>query len=97
VIDQGHGIPRTARDSVFEPFQHLTDHGTGVGLGLAIARGFIDAIGGELAIEDTPGGGVTMVIALPAATPAGEADQVDLDADRSPEVDPVGSDGGSNR
>ena len=39
--------------------------GRGVGLGLAIARGFVEAMGGELAIEDTPGGGTTMVVGLP--------------------------------
>jgi two-component system sensor histidine kinase KdpD len=54
---------------VFQPFQRLADHGTGVGLGLAIARGFIDATGGELTIEDTPGGGVTMVVSLPTELP----------------------------
>jgi two-component system sensor histidine kinase KdpD len=75
-----------ARDAVFEPFQRVTDHGAGMGLGLAIARGFVDAIGGELTIEDTPGGGVTMVIALPVA-----AGQV------GPEADPVASEGSSNR
>ena len=67
VIDQGRGIPVPDRQWVFQPFQRLVDHGTGVGLGLAIARGFVDAIGGELAVEDTPGGGVTMVISLPVA------------------------------
>jgi two-component system, OmpR family, sensor histidine kinase KdpD len=49
---------------VFRPFQRLVDHGTGVGLGLAIARGFTEAMGGELSIEDTPGGGTTMVVTL---------------------------------
>ena len=58
---------------MFQPFQRLVDHradGAGVGLGLAIARGFVEAMGGELAIEDTPGGGTTMVVSLPAATTA---------------------------
>ncbi|MGQ0616298.1 MAG: DUF4118 domain-containing protein [Acidimicrobiia bacterium] len=64
VVDQGPGIPMGDRDAVFQPFQRLVDHGTGVGLGLAIARGFIGAMGGELVIEDTPGGGVTMVVSL---------------------------------
>jgi two-component system sensor histidine kinase KdpD len=67
IIDQGPGIPRQNRDLVFQPFQRLVDHGSGVGLGLAIARGFIDAMGGELILEDTPGGGVTMVVSLPEA------------------------------
>ena len=58
---------RSATD-VFQPFQRLGDrsNGTGVGLGLAVARGFVEAMGGELAVEDTPGGGVTMVISLEA-------------------------------
>jgi two-component system sensor histidine kinase KdpD len=71
IIDHGPGIPRNARERVFQPFQRLVDHGTGVGLGLAIARGFVDAMGGELALEDTPGGGVTMVVSLPEASRAG--------------------------
>jgi two-component system sensor histidine kinase KdpD len=67
VIDSGRGIPVADRDRVFQPFQRLDDnraHG-GVGLGLAVAHGFIEAIGGELTVEDTPGGGTTMVITLP--------------------------------
>jgi len=67
VIDQGPGIPREERERVFQPFQRLVDHGTGVGLGLAIARGFVEAMGGDLTLEDTPGGGITMVVSLPEA------------------------------
>ena len=52
------------RERVFEPFQRTTDHGTGVGLGLAITRGFLDAMGAEITLEDTPGGGLTAVIRL---------------------------------
>jgi two-component system, OmpR family, sensor histidine kinase KdpD len=71
VVDRGPGIDPKAREEVFRPFQRLVDHGTGVGLGLAIARGFTEAMGGELSIEDTPGGGTTMVGTLPqAAEPA---------------------------
>ena len=68
VIDHGPGIPMDQRERVFQPFQRLGDNpsnGTGVGLGLAVARGFVEAMGGELAVEDTPGGGVTMVLSLP--------------------------------
>jgi two-component system, OmpR family, sensor histidine kinase KdpD len=70
VVDKGSGIPVAQRDRVFEPFQRLGDtpSNTGVGLGLAVAKGFVDAVGGELTLEDTPGGGVTMVMALPIAT-----------------------------
>jgi two-component system sensor histidine kinase KdpD len=69
VVDRGPGIPEPDRERVFLPFQRLGDRGntTGVGLGLAVARGFVEVMGGELTIEDTPGGGVTMVISLPVA------------------------------
>jgi two-component system sensor histidine kinase KdpD len=71
VIDQGPGIPREEREKVFEPFQRLGDGGsdrpTGVGLGLAVAKGFTEAMGGELTLEDTPGGGATFVFSLPRA------------------------------
>ena len=67
VIDHGPGIRSADRGRVFEPFQRVVDHGgdgSGVGLGLAIARGFVEAMGGEVTIEDTPGGGTTMVLSL---------------------------------
>jgi two-component system sensor histidine kinase KdpD len=69
VVDRGPGIPEPERERVFLPFQRLGDRGnsTGVGLGLAVARGFVEVMGGELTIEDTPGGGVTMVVSLPVA------------------------------
>lgn len=70
VIDRGPGIPANAQEKAFEPFQRLHDHASseeaGVGLGLAIARGFTQAMSGELALEDTPGGGLTMVVQIPA-------------------------------
>ncbi|MDH6182157.1 two-component system sensor histidine kinase KdpD [Microbacteriaceae bacterium SG_E_30_P1] len=69
VIDTGPGIPPERRDDVFMPFQRLgdTDNTAGVGLGLALAKGFVEAMDGTLAAEETPGGGLTMVIELPAA------------------------------
>jgi two-component system sensor histidine kinase KdpD len=67
IIDHGSGIPHADRSRLFEPFQRLGDTGHGVGLGLAVARGFIEAMGGEVRVEDTPGGGVTMVVAMPEA------------------------------
>ncbi|HEU4347870.1 MAG TPA: ATP-binding protein [Actinoplanes sp.] len=68
VVDHGPGIPADDRDRVFSPFQRLNDHaGTGLGLGLAIARGFTEAQGGTLTPADTPDGGVTMIIDLPVA------------------------------
>ncbi|MEV4003889.1 ATP-binding protein [Actinomadura sp. NPDC049753] len=66
VIDRGPGIPASERDAVFAPFQRLDDRGdgTGVGLGLALARGMTEAMGGTLLPEETPGGGLTMVVTL---------------------------------
>ncbi|HUY65792.1 MAG TPA: ATP-binding protein [Acidimicrobiales bacterium] len=72
VIDRGPGIRREDRESVFRPFQRAgsSEGQVGAGLGLAVARGFIEAIGGDLDIEDTPGGGCTMVVRLPDGGPA---------------------------
>jgi two-component system sensor histidine kinase KdpD len=64
VVDRGAGIPVQQRSAVFEPFQRLDDHTGGIGLGLAVARGLADALSAELAIEDTPAGGATMVLRL---------------------------------
>ncbi|MEU6970961.1 ATP-binding protein [Kitasatospora aureofaciens] len=70
VVDRGPGIAPEDRDRVFLPFQRLgdTDNTTGVGLGLALSRGLAEAMGGTLDVEDTPGGGTTMLLTLPAAT-----------------------------
>ncbi|MEV0410712.1 sensor histidine kinase KdpD [Streptomyces sp. NPDC050448] len=69
VVDRGPGVPDEAKDRIFEPFQRHGDapRGAGVGLGLAVARGFTEAVGGTLTAEDTPGGGLTMVLSLPTA------------------------------
>jgi two-component system sensor histidine kinase KdpD len=70
VVDHGPGLPADDRDKVFEPFQRLGDRSTqaGVGLGLAIAKGFTRAIGGELILDDTPGGGLTVTFELVAVS-----------------------------
>ncbi|APX04060.1 DUF4118 domain-containing protein [Arthrobacter sp. QXT-31] len=70
IIDHGRGVPDRNVPAMFRPFQRLDDlsQSTGVGLGLAVARGFVSAMGGSLAAEETPGGGLTMVIRLPLST-----------------------------
>ncbi len=69
VTDHGPGLPPEDRDRVFEPFQRTgdNDNTTGLGLGLALSRGLAEAMGGTLTPEDTPGGGLTMVLSLAAA------------------------------
>ncbi|TCP52009.1 two-component system sensor histidine kinase KdpD [Tamaricihabitans halophyticus] len=68
VADHGKGLPKDAADSAFAPFQRLGDRNAtaGVGLGLSVAKGFTEAMGGTIRAEDTPGGGLTIVISLPA-------------------------------
>jgi two-component system sensor histidine kinase KdpD len=72
VVDHGPGIPPEQWDRVFQPFQRLgdRDNHTGVGLGLALSRGLTEAMGGTLLPEATPGGGITMILALPTGSPA---------------------------
>ncbi|OBA89919.1 histidine kinase [Mycobacteriaceae bacterium 1482268.1] len=68
VIDEGSGIPRGAEDRLFAPFQRLgdQDNSIGVGLGLSVARGFVEAMGGTIQATDTPGGGLTILVDLAA-------------------------------
>ena len=70
VIDHGHGVSREDVAAMFRPFQRLDDapSGAGVGLGLAVAKGFTEVMGGMLDAEQTPGGGLTLVIRLPIST-----------------------------
>jgi len=69
VIDHGPGVPAADRDRIFAPFQRLDDHTAdgGLGLGLAIARGFTEAMNGTISPSETPGGGLTMTVTLAAA------------------------------
>ncbi|HET8874625.1 MAG TPA: DUF4118 domain-containing protein, partial [Gaiellaceae bacterium] len=66
IVDRGPGVPREQLERLFKPFQRLGDSGSneGVGLGLAVAKGFVEAMGGEVEVEDTPGGGLTVVARL---------------------------------
>ncbi|TFB99566.1 sensor histidine kinase KdpD [Cryobacterium adonitolivorans] len=76
IMDQGPGIPADRRGDVFVPFQRLgdIDNATGLGLGLALSKGFVEGMGGTLEADDTPGGGLTMVITLPAVEYTAEPD-----------------------
>ncbi|WP_225793646.1 sensor histidine kinase, partial [Streptomyces aculeolatus] len=82
VVDRGPGVPDSGKDRIFEPFQRYGDapRGAGVGLGLAVARGFAEALDGTLVAEDTPGGGLTMVLTLRAAPGRGPAAPAELPA-----------------
>jgi two-component system sensor histidine kinase KdpD len=69
IIDRGPGIPPALRSKVLVPFQRLGDESvaSGVGLGLSIAQGFVEALDGTLTLDDTPGGGLTVTVGLPIA------------------------------
>ena len=69
VSDHGPGVADEFKQRMFEPFERLGERasGTGVGLGLAVARGFLEAMGGTIVATDTPGGGLTVQLSLPAA------------------------------
>jgi two-component system sensor histidine kinase KdpD len=71
VVDQGPGIDRAERERIFEPFyrgpESAPRRGTGAGLGLAIAKGFVEANGGSISVESLPGQGTCFVVTLPLA------------------------------
>lgn len=79
VIDRGPGVEPERHDQMFVPFQRLgdTDNSTGLGLGLALSRGFVESMNGTLTPEATPGGGLTMVITVPRAAAATGTDAGD--------------------
>ena len=69
ITDHGPGVSPTDRDQIFAPVQRQPGQNTppGTGLGLALSRGLTEAMRGTLTPEDTPGGGLTMIVSLPAA------------------------------
>lgn len=75
IIDHGTGVPAGRVVAMFEPFQRLDDDsaGVGIGLGLAVAKGFVEAMEGQLTAGETPGGGLTVVVRLPLYDGAPEA------------------------
>src|SRR5215813_3842697 len=75
VIDHGPGVPDGLKTQIFEPFQRFDNRKVGVGLGLAVAKGFTEAMGGGIVAADTPGGGLTVRVTLPVATSAAESMQ----------------------
>lgn len=66
VVDHGPGVPPDRFDTIFHGFHRLDDRGAGVGLGLAVSQGFVEAMGGALVPSETPGGGLTLEIVLPS-------------------------------
>ncbi len=74
IIDHGPGIPNADYARIFEPFERAGDRNgnAGIGLGLAVARGFVEAMGGKLEPQPTPGGGLTMTISLPTEAPTSD-------------------------
>jgi two-component system sensor histidine kinase KdpD len=75
IIDHGPGVPDELKPRMFEPFERLQapGSGTGVGLGLAVVKGFLDTMGGSVTPADTPGGGLTIRVTLPAADRTADA------------------------
>ncbi|MGB3444345.1 MAG: sensor histidine kinase KdpD [Actinophytocola sp.] len=65
VVDHGRGLPKGTAEKLFAPFQRLGDATSGIGLGMSVAKGFMDAMNGTIGTEDTPGGGLTVVLSLP--------------------------------
>ena len=76
VVDHGEGIPYEMRERMFDAFTQMERSETrtkgGTGLGLSIVRGLVEAMGGQVAVADTPGGGATFTVSLPTATVAAE-------------------------
>ena len=90
IIDHGAGVPARDRERIFSPFQRLgdTDNAAGLGIGLALSRGLVEAMGGTLEATDTRNGGLTMVLALPAAAGTAGEQTPSTTPDSEPEARP---------
>ncbi|WP_433279733.1 DUF4118 domain-containing protein [Pseudonocardia xinjiangensis] len=91
IVDSGPGVPRHQRDALFAPFRRLgsalpsdRDGASGVGLGLSVARGLTETMDGTLSAEDTPGGGLTVVVSLPAVPGAAVPDPAPAETGQVP-------------
>ena len=73
VVDHGAGVPGDLKERIFEPFLRLDERSSGVGLGLAVAKGFAEAMGGTIIAVDTSGGGLTVRVTLPAVASGARA------------------------
>jgi two-component system, OmpR family, sensor histidine kinase KdpD len=73
VVDHGNGVADDLKERIFEPFLRLDERLSGVGLGLAVAKGFAEAMGGTIVALDTPGGGLTVRVTLPAVASGARA------------------------
>lgn len=84
VIDHGVGVPVERHEALFHPFYELDRENPrlGRGIGLAIAKGFVVAMGGEIWLEDTPAGGATFAVELPGIEPASPRPPALMEADR---------------
>ena len=92
VVDRGPGVADADKDRIFAAFQRVGDapRGDGLGLGLAVARGLMAVMGGTLTPEDTPGGGLTMVLELPlAGPPAGSPSEPHVETPTQPATEPA--------
>jgi two-component system sensor histidine kinase KdpD len=85
IIDEGPGVSKGAADEMFQPFQRLGDFDTtsGLGLGLSVAKGFVEAMSGTITACDTPGGGLTILVDLAAPLQERHGSDADVAMTRS--------------
>jgi PAS domain S-box-containing protein len=92
VTDTGPGVAPQLFDRLFVPFDRLDAESKGIegtGLGLALSKGLMEAIGGSLGVESEPGTGSTFWLDLPLATTSTDFAEVELDVAAQPESNAV--------